>query len=187
VQIPPWKWRDSHPIFQEGNRVAVPLFRCDRRAAQGISDPLIVRDLCATWKSDPGSAHWRFFGAPCPRSFSARKDDGLSAKREFRLCGEARRRRVEKCPTRGGITISKGLRSSPGETGRCSLFYRRGKSGAVPLFIPEKASGRGARCRSDVPRRPAPCRCRSCLPGGGARRGRCGRRRRSSRNPSPNR
>jgi len=29
--------------------------------------------------------------------------------REFRLCSEARRRRVEKCPARGGITISKGL------------------------------------------------------------------------------
>ena len=29
---------------------------------------------------------WRFFGTPCPRSLSARKDDCLSAKREFRLC-----------------------------------------------------------------------------------------------------
>ncbi|MDP3096597.1 MAG: hypothetical protein Q8M86_01470, partial [Syntrophales bacterium] len=38
----------------------------------------------------PGSAHWRFFGEPWPRS-------------------EARRSRVEKCPARGGITISKCL------------------------------------------------------------------------------
>jgi hypothetical protein len=39
-------------------------------------------------KRDPGSAHWRFFGVPYLRS-------------------EARRRKVEKCPARGGIPLSK--------------------------------------------------------------------------------
>ena len=38
---------------------------------------------------------------------SGRKDDCLNAKREFRLCSEARRCRVEKAPARGGITISR--------------------------------------------------------------------------------
>ena len=47
-------------------------------------------------ESDPGSAHWRFFRGPLPLKRSIRKDDCLSAKREFRLCSEARGCRVEK-------------------------------------------------------------------------------------------
>ena len=49
------------------------------------------------------------FRGTLPPQRSARKDDCLSAKREFRLCSEARRSRVEKGPARGGITISKVL------------------------------------------------------------------------------
>jgi hypothetical protein len=49
------------------------------------------------------------FRGPLPPQHSARKDDCLSAMREFRLCSEAKRRRVEKCPARGGIAIFKGL------------------------------------------------------------------------------
>ncbi|MBU4370782.1 MAG: insulinase family protein [Syntrophaceae bacterium] len=51
------------------------------------------------------------FRGTLPPQRSARKDDCLSAKREFRLCSEARRSRVEKCPARGGITIFKGINS----------------------------------------------------------------------------
>jgi hypothetical protein len=43
----------------------------------------------------------------------------LSAKRVFRLCSEARRRRVEKCPARGGITIFKDNETAA--AGRLSL------------------------------------------------------------------
>jgi len=43
------------------------------------------------------------FSGTLPPQRSARKDDCLSAKRESRLCSEARRRRVEKCPARVGI------------------------------------------------------------------------------------
>jgi len=49
------------------------------------------------------------FRETLPPQRSARKDDCLSAKREFRLCSDARGSRVEKCPARGGIVIYKGL------------------------------------------------------------------------------
>jgi hypothetical protein len=50
------------------------------------------------------------FRGTLPPQRSACKDDCLSAEREFRLCSEARRRRVEKCPARGGIVIFQTLR-----------------------------------------------------------------------------
>src|SRR3989339_510132 len=75
-------------------------------------------DLCAIWKSCSGtpcgkvSPHaLEIFRGPLPPQRSARKDDCLSAKREFRLCSEARRCRVEKCPARGGSEISKAHKS----------------------------------------------------------------------------
>jgi len=53
------------------------------------------------------------FRGTLPPQHSARKDDCLSAKREFRLCSEARRRRVEKYPACGGIAIFKSYKGSP--------------------------------------------------------------------------
>jgi hypothetical protein len=57
------------------------------------SDPFGPGDTLRQGVPTCPRAHWRFFGAPCPRS-------------------GARRRKVEKCPARGGITISKGLAGS---------------------------------------------------------------------------
>ncbi len=69
-----------------------------------------LRDLvCVTWESLSRKRALEIFRGTLPPQRSTRKDDCLSAKREFRLCSEARGRRVEKCPAREGIKISKGL------------------------------------------------------------------------------
>jgi hypothetical protein len=73
------------------------------------------------------------FRGTLPPQHSARKDDCLSAKRDFRLCSEARRRRVEKCeaprPQGGAFPVRK-----------CPFFdaplipaIGRGLRGALPV------------------------------------------------------
>ena len=66
------------------------------------------------------SAHWRFFGAPCPRSVARLRKMGTAPYFLWKIgrcphfpLSEARRRRVEKCPACGGSMISKALVLNP--------------------------------------------------------------------------